>query len=212
MTIRAYSQRCHHTRYLLLMGYVCGAMLTARVGWVAIVEAFNPDDLPDLLAIIAERLPALFPIHMVSGGLALVLVPLTIALRRWPRWHRICGWLAGACVIIGGVTALVVAVYSVSPRLARVGFFIQGLSWIVLLSAGFVMIRRRRTGDHRRLMLMMAAVTSAAVLLRLALLGFVSCLPRADYRLFYSLTAWLAWLLPLGAVAWATRSQRRMTE
>jgi len=182
-------------------------MWAVWIGLAAIIEAFNLDDLPDLLAITAERLPAVFPIHMVSSGLTLVFLPLTIALRRWPRWHRMSGRLTSLCVVIGAVTALIVAVYSISPMLARVGFFAQGLIWITLLSAGLVMARRRRTSGHRRLMLMMTAVTSGAVLFRLALAGFVFCLPWADYKPFYSAIAWLGWMLPFAVAAWVTRSQ-----
>src|SRR5690606_38628840 len=46
------------------------------------------------------------PLHFFLAGLALVLAPLQLAggvRRRWPRLHRLCGWLYAGSVLVGGV-------------------------------------------------------------------------------------------------------------
>lgn len=198
------------SRLLLAIGCLCGGTWAVVTAWVAIGEAFQPGYLPELLEAIRARLPTIFPVHMATGGLALLLVPLTLVLRPWPRWHRVFGWLTALSVFIGGFSALIVAVHSGSPLLARIGFFVQGLAWIGFLSAGLVMIRRGRVRHHRRFMLMMAAVTSGAMVFRVLLAGFTSLWPAADYQPFYSLLTWLGWLLPLAAVVgWERLAMRR---
>jgi hypothetical protein len=47
----------------------------------ALWSAFANEDFPESLAVKVELLPLIFPVHMITGGLALLLLPLVIALR-----------------------------------------------------------------------------------------------------------------------------------
>lgn len=183
-------------------------ILTFLLGFVsytatkALIAPWQLDDFPDELLIKAELLPVIFPVHMISGALALVLVPAAILARRWPRWHRPVGIGAALSVLIGGITAFPVALVEPVTTASALGFCAQGAVWLALLTLGIWNIRCRRPRAHRAAMLLMAAATSGAVFFRVYLALFAIAGDWRHYHLFYAVDAWLAWSLPLTAMAW----------
>lgn len=173
-------------------------MLTA---WKALLTPFALDDFPEELAIKVELLPLVFPLHMVSGGLALLLVPLTFLLRRRPRWHRMLGRITAIDVVLAGVTAFPVALVAPVTRVSALGFSAQATVWLTLLTLGIHNIRRGRVAAHRACMLLMAATTSGALVFRIALATWAIAGSARHYEAFYAADAWLAWSLPLGLTA-----------
>ena len=148
--------------------------------------------------VLAARMPVIFTAHMVSSAAALLLVPAAIATRRRRDVHRMLGRLLGAFVVIGGLTALPVAIFSDSSIGARAGFFVQSLVWMVLLAAGVMAIRRGNRARHVQLMLAMAAVTTGAVWFRLMTGSAIYF--GLPFEPIYVLAAWAGWLLPLSIV------------
>ena len=57
-------------RWLMLAGIGCFVIYVAVRG---ISESWNNDGFPESLAIKLELMPLIFPVHMVAGGLALLL-------------------------------------------------------------------------------------------------------------------------------------------
>ncbi len=159
------------------------------------------DDFPEALAVKAELMPVLFPVHMIAGGLALVLVPLAILLHRHPPWHRPVARLTALVVLIAGLTAFPVALVAPVTMVSAFGFAAQGALWLVLLGLGIRHIRAGRTARHRACMLLMAAATSGAVFFRIWLALFAIYGPARHYEAFYALDAWLAWGLPVAITA-----------
>ena len=186
------------------------AALGLFVSYTAIKALFSPwqiDDFPEALAIKAELMPVIFPLHMLSGGLAVVLVPLALLARRWPRWHRPAGRIAAIDVAIAGLTAFPVALVAPVTWGSALGFSAQGAVWLALLALGIIQIRRRRPRAHRTAMLLMAATTSGAVFFRIYLALYAMLGGYRHYELFYAADAWLAWSLPLIAMAiWLKRT------
>ena len=162
--------------------------------------------LPYPLWLVEQRLPLLFRLHMVSAGLALVAVPITIACHGCSL-HRLVGRIAATLVLAGGITALPVALASEAYWLARLGFLAQGLAWIALLLAAVHAIRRGDRLRHMWLMLAVATIASGALWLRVA--AWVAAGWGDSFDAAYALAAWLAWMLPLGAVALLARRAHR---
>lgn len=162
------------------------------------MAAFENDNFPESLAVKVEVMPILFPLHMLSGGLALLLVPMAIALRRRPRWHRLAGRIAAADVAIAGVTAFPVALVLPVTGWSAAGFTAQGFVWLLLLGLGLWHIRRGRIAAHRAMMVMLAATTSGAIFFRVYLALWAIFAHGRHFELFYACDAWIAWLLPLG--------------
>jgi hypothetical protein len=128
----------------------------------------------------------------------MLLIPLVIALRRNRTWHCPLGRIAAIAVVLGGLTALPVAVASHSVAMARAGFFAQGLVWLGLIAAGVWAIRDKRIALHEHLMLAMAAVASGAIWVRLITAVATSC--DLPFNPIYGCAAWLGWLVPLALV------------
>jgi hypothetical protein len=144
------------------------------------------------------RAPILFPAHMVSSAMALLLAPVVILLRHRPELHKPLGRLLGGFVVIGGLTALPVALMSHSTPWARGGFFVQGLVWLYLLGAAYAAIRARDIRRHAKFMIAMVAVTTGAVWFRV-MTGTAIAL-NLPFEPIYALSAWVGWMAPLAFV------------
>jgi hypothetical protein len=169
--------------------------LLAPIAVIAIASGIGLMPLPYELFAVLQRLPIIFPLHMISSAVALILIPIGALLRRRRGAHRIVGRTAAIAVCLGGLSALSVALASEASWPARAGFFAQGLVWLGLLAGAILAIRRGDRRTHGLLMLAMAAVASGAVWLRLTVAATVALdLPFATV---YALAAWLCWMAPL---------------
>ena len=185
-------------RWVILAAIAAFVIITASK---AVSASFMNDDFPEGLAIKVELLPVIFPLHMVTGGLALLLVPLAIMLRHRPRWHRLAGRVAAADVLVAGITALPVALVVPVTMGSALGFTAQGCAWLTLLALGIWNIRNGRIAAHRAMMVMLAATTSGAIFFRIYLALWAIFAHGRHFDLFYACDAWIAWLLPLGISA-----------
>jgi len=182
--------------------------LIVPVSLVAIGSGTGLIALPYQMFELARRAPVLFPTHMVSSALALLLAPLVVASRHRPEFHRPLGRLLDVFVVIGGLTALPVAVMSHSSIAARTGFFAQGLVWLYLFGAAYAAIRKRDIRRHSHLMTAMLAVTTGAVWFRL--LTGTAIVLNFPFEPAYALAAWAGWLIPLSIVVLNPRLVRSL--
>jgi len=173
-------------------------LLAVPTGIVAVAEGAALLPLPFNLFLVDQRLPGIFKLHMFASGSAMLLIPLTIAVRRDRSWHKPLGRLTATMVVLGGLTALPVAVYSHSVAMARAGFFAQGIVWLTLIALGVIAVRKRRFATHAHLMLAMAAVASGALWVRLT--TAVATTYALPFDPVYGCVAWLGWMVPLAVV------------
>ena len=173
------------------------AAFVISTAWKALRAPWLTDDFPEALAVKVELMPLIFPLHMVAGGLALVLVPLAILLHQRPGWHRPVARLTALVVLVAGVTAFPVALIAPVTTGSALGFAAQGTLWLGLLGLGIHHIRAGRVAQHRTCMLLLAAATSGAVFFRVWLALFAIYGSMRHYEVFYALDAWLAWGLPV---------------
>jgi uncharacterized membrane protein YozB (DUF420 family) len=187
------------TAQVLILAAIAG-LVTYTAG-KALWSAFASDDFPEALGVKVELLPLIFPIHMITGGLALLLLPLALVLRHRPTWHRPIGRLAAVDVLISGLTAFPVAWAAPVTVWSAAGFTAQATTWLVLLVLGIRAIRQRRIATHRTCMILMVATTSGAVFFRIYLALWALFGTRRQFDTFYACDAWIAWLLPLALTA-----------
>ncbi|MBN8501633.1 MAG: DUF2306 domain-containing protein [Sphingomonadales bacterium] len=176
-------------------------LFVIQTAWKALRAPWLVEEFPDALYVKVELMPWIFPAHMIAGGLALVMVPLMIMLSRHRRWHRLLAWATVPVVLVAGLTAFPVALIAPVTAVSGWGFAAQGAVWLALLGTGIWHVRHGRLAQHRRAMLLMAATTSGAVFFRIYLALFALVGHPRDYRVFYAADAWLAWTLPLAAMA-----------
>ncbi|MFC9558994.1 DUF2306 domain-containing protein [Agromyces sp. NPDC056965] len=157
-----------------------------------------------------------FMVHVVAGGVALVVGPLQFwrGLRsRHPRVHRWTGRAYLVAVLIAGVAALVMAPFNSA---GFVGFFGFGALAVLWIATGLRAYRAIRAGDvasHRAWMMRNFALTYAAVTLRLwigVLLG-VQALPGGEFEFeaafenAYAAVPFLCWIPNLIVAEWLIR-------
>ena len=176
-------------------------LLVIQTALKALRSPWQVDDFPEALAIKVELLPWLFPLHMVAGGLVLLLIPATLLVRHRPRWHRPLGRITALVVLTAGLTAFPVAMIAPVTPVSAWGFAAQGAVWLVLLMLGLRNIRLRRPRAHRAAMLLMAATTTGAVFFRVYLALWALFGNYRYFDAFYAADAWIAWTLPLAAMA-----------
>jgi len=176
-------------------------LLVLPAALVAIALGAGLRPLPYELFVVLQRQPLAFPLHMIASGLALILISIAAFARPWRGVHRAVGRLAAVAVIVGGLTALPVALASEATAPARAGLFAQGLVWLTLLAIAIVAIRRGEASRHARMMIAMAAVASGAIWLRLVMLAVD--LAGLPFEAAYAVAAWACWLVPLAIAAMA---------
>ncbi len=186
-------------------------LFVTNIAVKAVLAAFWNDDFPESLAVKLDLLPLIFPVHMISGALALVLLPLAYILRSRPRWHRIAGRIAAVDILVSGATAYPVALMAPVTGWSAAGFSAQATIWLILLTLGIYNIRKRRIARHRNYMLMMAATTSGALFFRLFLGLWAKFGDIRQLDLFYMFDAWIAWILPLTLMGVILKRAKRGT-
>ncbi len=154
------------------------------------------------------------PLHFYAAGLALLLLPLQFSTRlrnRWPTVHRTGGGLYLACVLIGGISGLLLAPRSQGGMATVVGFSLIALIWLYCSGLALYYVVRGQYALHRRWMLRSAAVTFAAVTLRIYL-GLGVAVLGLDFRTVYIVACWLCWSGNLLAVEIYLRFSERSAQ
>jgi hypothetical protein len=178
------------------LSFACLAAFVTITAFRAVESSWNNNGFPEVLAIKLELMPIIFPVHMVTGGLALLLVPLAIYLR-YTNWHKWIGRVAAIDIFVSGVTAIPVALAYPVTRISSLGFAAQALTWMLLLGLGIYHIKNGRIKQHRACMLLLAAVTSGAMFFRVYLALWKMVGTRDHFTTFYAVDAWIAWMFPL---------------
>ena len=182
---------------------IAGTLLAALIGIAALGSSIGIPALPEPLAELDQRLPGIFKIHMMTSGLALILLPWILVLRHRATPHRLLGRLGGGLLLIGTAASIPSALYSDAVPLARLGFFTQGVLCLLFLAGAVRAIRARNIQRHAELMLRVSALVLGAVVLRLFMALSMQCGLTFDPA--YAVAAWLSWVLPLGTVwLWPT--------
>ena len=152
---------------------------------------------------------AVFLVHIVVGGVALLVLPLQLSTRlrdRVPAVHRAVGRLALGAILIAAAAGGVLAPFSRADEVA--GFGLLAIGWFVCAVACGTTIRRGDVDAHRRWAIRTFALTYAAVTLRLwlgvmmgaqALAGVES---RLAFDRAYHVVPFLAWVPNVLVAEW----------
>ncbi len=111
-----------------------------------------------------------FYVHIVFGGLALLLSPLQFVARlrsTAPRVHRITGRIVFASIGTAGVAGAVLSTTNLAGPVGTAGFGILAVLWVGFAVTALRAIRRGEVDTHRRWVIRTFALTYAAVTLRL---------------------------------------------
>ncbi len=178
--------------------------------WSFVVEGIERG--ADHVAYHIENVGSILAVHMIFGGLAVILVPVQVS-RMWRRGdrrkHVYLGWALVPIVTIAALTTPPISFNMTLPFWSELGFAMGSVAWFVALVMGIWAIRARQYDRHRRWMVMMAALSFGAVSFRLQL---------PILRLFWHMDVvfpylgWTCWVPNVLVVAWWwNRDLRRAT-
>lgn len=181
-------------------------------GIVAVWTAFVVEGITrgaDHVAHHIANVGSILAVHMIAGGLAVLLVPLQVS-RMWRRGdrrkHVYLGWALVPIVTIGALTTPPISFNMTYPLWSEAGFALGSIAWFGALVMGIWHIRHRNLEQHRRWMVMMAALSFGAVSFRLQL---------PILRLFWDMDVvfpylgWTCWVPNVLVVAWWWRRDIR---
>ena len=141
--------------------------------------------------------------HMAAGGVALAVGALQFSTRlrvRRPVVHRSLGKTYVAMVVVGGVSAFLLAPSSTGGVTAHFGFGILAVLWV---TSALVAVARVRAGDydgHRAWMIRSYSRCLAAVTLRIYLP--ISAVAGIPFEEAYPAISWLCWVPNLVVAEW----------
>ncbi len=159
------------------------------------IEAFD--------AIFREKYQAhlfLVRTHGVASATALCLGLLTFP--RWTRRKKIHAWMGrtyAAAVVVGGLTALPMAVMAEGGLSSKFAFFCQGTLWLITIVMAVWGAQRGNFAFHRRAMVRNYALTYSAVVSRLLLNGFQEA--GLFFSEIYPIISW-TWVMGLAVGEW----------
>ena len=156
-----------------------------------------------------ENVGSILAVHMVAGGLAVLLVPVQVS-RMWRRGdrrkHVYLGWALVPIVTIAALTTPPISFNMDYPFWSEAGFALGSVAWFTALAMGIWSIKTKHYERHKRWMVMMAALSFGAVSFRLQL---------PVLRLFWHLDdvfpyiGWTCWVPNVLVVAWWWHRQNR---
>ncbi|WP_344237022.1 DUF2306 domain-containing protein [Actinocorallia libanotica] len=157
-----------------------------------------------LAANYADRAPwlrAAFYVHVVGGGLVLLLSPLQLSSRlrsRAPKAHRACGRIVLSVIMVAGIAGLLMAPFNMAGPLGVAGFGMLAVLWTACAVAAYSTVRRRDIAAHRRWALRLFALTYAGVTLRLWMIVLTALqpgvAPETAFDRAYLLVPFLCWV------------------
>lgn len=163
----------------------------------------------DHVAYHIENVGSILAIHMIFGGLAVLLVPVQVS-RMWRRGdrrkHVYLGWALVPIVTIAALTTPPISFNMTLPFWSELGFALGSVAWFSALVMGMWAIKTKRLVLHQRWMVMMAALSFGAVSFRLQL---------PILRIFWDMDVvfpylgWTCWVPNVLVVAWWWHKQNR---
>jgi uncharacterized membrane protein len=157
----------------------------------------------DFQARFAE-IPLFAAFHVVGSGVALLLGGFQF-LRRIrtasPDLHRWMGRIYLIAVLIGGIGGAVLAGRADGGLVAKLGFFLLSVVWLVSGWQAYAAARRGEITAHQLWMTRNFALTFAAVTLRLYL-GIMTGALGIDFAEAYPAVAWICWVPNLIIAEW----------
>ncbi len=139
------------------------------------------------------------PFHFYAAGLALALTPFQLSqkLRKQVKnIHRTLGLLYVICVLLGGISGLLMALGATGGWVAKSGFFCLAVLWLYTTAMAFSYAIKGDITRHKQWIYRSVALTAAGITLRL-FLGIGLGVMHWPFLTVYVPTAWLCWTLNL---------------
>ena len=151
-----------------------------------------------------DSIPWSARMHIIPGGLALIIGSFQFhpgIRNRWTSIHRYLGGAYVAFVLLGAIGGLVLAWYAPQSHATRLGFGSLAVVWFYSGCMAFIAIRAGDVALHRQWMIRSYALTLAAVSLRIQLPIYQGAM-NLSFNEGYAIVAWFSWIPNLIIAEW----------
>ncbi|MGK8430013.1 DUF2306 domain-containing protein [Bacillus cereus] len=136
-------------------------------------------------------------IHITTSIVALVIGPFTLSTKFRERninRHRIVGRIYMVGILLGGVSGLYLSFYATGGLVAKLGFGLLSILWLVSAYQALHRVKNKKIKEHRNWMIRNYSLTFGAVTLRIWLPLFIVLFGIERFEFSYAIIAWLAWV------------------
>ena len=136
-------------------------------------------------------------IHAATSVVALVIGPFTLSTKFREKnisRHRMLGKIYMIGILLGGVSGLYLSFYATGGLVAKIGFGLLSVCWLVSAYQALNRVKRKKIQEHHNWMIRNYSLTFAAVTLRLWLPLFILLFGIEHFELSYAIISWLAWV------------------
>jgi uncharacterized membrane protein len=158
--------------------------------------------------------PTLTCLHIVPGGLLVVLASFQFSSHirtRWIQFHRWSGRVIALAALPVGLSGLVLgAVFPFGGPFASSAVFAAGALFLAAVVQAFIAIRRRDVVRHREWMIRMFSIGIGISTVRLVGLVLLLTIPTSPLELRTGLSFWIGFALTFAAAeSWVRHTRRR---
>ncbi|MEQ8417302.1 MAG: DUF2306 domain-containing protein [Imperialibacter sp.] len=152
-----------------------------------------------------------FYTHISFGGIALLtgVFQFSEKLRKRVMLHRTLGKIYLISILLGGVAGFALSLFAEGGIIAKVGFNLLAITWLLTSWLAYSSIRNRDVEAHRRWMIRSYAACCAAISLRL-ILPFELAALHMDFTTAYQIVAWACWVPNMLLAEMYIRSQKQV--
>ena len=186
------------------IAWVLMVLMAFAIGAYALSFFLIPDMGDPRFKIHFESIPWSARVHIIPGGLALILGAFQFhkGLRsRWTNIHRYCGRAYVVFVLAGAIGGLALAYYAPQSPATRIGFACLAVIWFYSGVMAYLAVRAGNIALHQQWMIRSYALTLAAVTLRIQL-GIYQSAMGLSFEESYAIVAWFSWVPNLLIAEW----------
>ncbi|WP_119728802.1 DUF2306 domain-containing protein [Thermomonospora amylolytica] len=194
--------------------WIIPLFLVALAWWIYTVLPFR--DLNESTAPIPphDGYPLYYPSllgHMGFGTIAVFTVVIQVwpwVRRNHPKVHRVTGRIYVVSALISGLLGLSIVPFA--PPVGQIGVSMATITWLVVVTVGFIRARQRRYAVHRRYMLYAFAITMNNVWGTLIVSVGLRLPDPIDVNYLLEAARWIGWVVNLMLVqAWLYHTDKR---
>ena len=182
--------------WLKTVAWLSMVLLAVAVGAYALSYFFFTDMIDPEFKKRFDAIPWSARLHIIPGGLALILGAFQFhsGLRnRWTSIHRNSGRAYVVFVLTGAVGGILLAWYAPHSPATRLGFASLAVVWFYSGSMAYLAVRAGNIALHRQWMIRSYSLTLAAVTLRIQLPIYQEAMGLSFHEA-YAIVAWFSWI------------------
>jgi len=155
---------------------------------------------------VMDWLPLILRIHIACGMLAMATGATLVYTSFRSHLHGVHRWLGrgyGLSVLVGGLTAAVIAPYAIGGLISGLGFLGMTVVWLYFTARAVYLAVNGNIVGHRKAATYSLALTYTSLTFRMFLL--IPLLTSLPFVPVYRFASWASWLIHLCLVAWWLR-------